>query len=336
MRLLPINQLQPGDITADTLRSADGRILLRAGVELTESMLRTLTRWNIPALPVEWPGFEDIDTTLVLSAPLIDDMVKWASQSGPLTWDVINQGQHILRKMWDEQLDAHGSAFELIPVYQVGTPFLSYYVNLVGLVMRLGYQLAPEWAEAYALAALLMGFHHKGLQDGQVREEDPHHALSLVKELRQFQVPSPTITTLLQHHARYDGSGVPNLKGEEIYRGAMILGLAENFLTLVFQTNEPALPAHEALEWVVGGAGMDFSLETVKKLQRIIAPYATGQVVSLGNHDVAVVRRVPSDWPSRPIIGLLNGKDAGLIIDLRDPDQQTRVITGIYPERLWP
>ncbi len=336
MRLLPINQLQPGDITADTLRSTDGRILLREGVTLTQSMIETLSRWGIPALPVEWPGFKDIDTAAALPQTIIDEMTHWAGTSGELNWDVIGQAQRIVRKMWDQVLDRHRQAFELIGVYQVGTPFWTFYVNLVALVLRLGYELAPEWAQSYALAATLMGFYHARMTLTEVVEPHPNHAQPLVDQLRQFQIPAPCITSLLQHHARYDGSGVPALKGGEIYRGAMILGLAEEFLIWVFRTDGQSLPAHEALEWIIGGAGMDFSLEAVKKLQRIVAPYATGQVVIVDNHDVAVVRNVPWDWPARPTIGLLSGSEKGTIVDLREANQQNRVITDIYRERLWP
>ncbi len=336
MRLLPIDQLQPGDMTADTLRSTDGRILLRNGVILTESMIETLSHWGIPALPIEWPGFEDIDTAPALSQALIDEMVQWANKSGDLNWDTIGLAQAIVRKMWDQALDRHRQSFELIGVYQVGTSFLTFYVNLVALVLRLGYELVPEWTESYALAAMLMGFHHEGLKSNEVLESDPNHCEALVEQLRQFQIPAPCITTLLQHHARYDGTGVPSLKGEDIYRGATLLGLAEEFLTFVFRTDGQSLPAHEALEWIIGGAGMDFALEAVKKLQRIVAPYATGQVVVVDNHDVAVVRNVPGDWPSRPTIGLLSGTEKGNIVDLREANQQNRVITDIYRERLWP
>ncbi|PSR26528.1 MAG: phosphohydrolase [Sulfobacillus benefaciens] len=336
MRLLPISQLQPGDVSADALRSTDGRILLREGVILTESVIDALSRWDIPALPVKWPGFEDIDTAPALPAAIIDEMTQWAAKSGDLNWDIIREAQRIVRKIWDEQLDRHRQAFELIGVYQVGTPFLTFYVNLVALVMRLGHELVPEWTQAYTLAAMLMGFHHGGLKTGEVLDPDPGHGLQMAAQLRQFQIPAPAMTALLQHHARYDGNGMPTLKGVDIYRGAMILGLAEEFLTLVFRTDNHSLPAHEALEWIIGGAGVDFSLETVTRLQRTVAPYATGQVVVVDNHDVAVVREVPWDWPARPTIGLLSGRERGNIVDLREVNQQNRVITGIYRERLWP
>ncbi|AUW94818.1 MAG: phosphohydrolase [Sulfobacillus thermotolerans] len=334
MRLLPINQLEPGDVIADTLRNADGRVLLRQGVALNADMIKAVEHWGIPALPVEWPGFEEIDTTPIVSSALIDKMAAWAKKPGGLDSARLHEGQALVRTMRDEQLLAHARAFEMLSVYQAGSAYLSFYANLVGLVMRLADQLAPEWSEAYGLAALLYGYHHPGLDNGQVRDLAPAELADLVQTLRQIRVPAPVVTTLLHYQCRYDGSGTPPLKGEEIYRGGALLGLASAFLMLVFQTDGQALPAHEALEWVMGGGGTDFSLEAVRKLGRVVAPYATGQVVSLGR-EVAVVYHVPADWPNRPLILMLNGDHQGQKIDLRQPDQQTRVISGVYQKRLW-
>lgn len=334
MRLLPINQLEPGDVTADTLHSGDGRVLLRQGVALNADMIKAVARWGIPALPIEWPGFEDIDTTPIVSPALIDKIALWAKHPGPLDASRLHEGQALVGSLREEQLLVHARAFEMLSVYQAGSAYLAFYANLVGLVMRLADQIAPEWSEAYGLSALLYGFHHPGLEDGKVRELSAADLAALILAVRQCRAPAPVVTALLHHRCRYDGSGSPPLKGEEIYRGGMLLGLAESFLMLIFQTDQEPLPAHEALEWVMGGAGTDFSLEAVRKLGRIVAPYAAGQVVTLGP-EVAVVQRVPADWPNRPVILMLNGESKGQTVDLRQADQQTRVISGVYQNRLW-
>ena len=111
--------------------------------------------------------------------------------------------------------------------------------------------------------------------------------------------------------------------------------MAESLVLLTHRTDPPPLPPQEALEWVIGGAGSEWPLAEAEALTRIVAPYPRGSVVRCGEQ-VAVVLENVADWPLRPRIRLLSGPEAGKVLSLTDPDQQTRVLTGLYQGRSWP
>ena len=337
MRLLSVTQCRPGDVVADTIRQADGRVVLRHGVALTQDMLDSLARWQIGVVPIEWPGFETIDTETWFPVNLIAPMTNWVGQGlKMLEGDGLVTARRLVKELVEYEPRPRHRALEFLSVYHGGNPGVVAWLNTVALVMKLAKETAWKWVENYTLAAVLLGL-TLPINAGTVGEPAPDHAHEMVERLHAHSaVPSTTIACLAQHHARWDGSGVPSLSSDEIYHGALILGLAEQLTVLTFRTNEPAVPVHEALEWIIGGADIEFPLPLIQSLQRVFAPYPRGSVVTLGGGEVAVVLDNVTDWPTRPYIRLLNGSEAGRDVELKAPDQQTRVIMGFYEGRDWP
>lgn len=340
MRLLPVTQCQPGDVVADTIRRTDGVVVLRRGVRLSQEMIERLIHWKLEMVPVEWQGFEDIETRPWIPEDMMHQLLAWAAGAPPLfTAEGFREARARVRSLVEE-IEAHATraALELVPAYHGGNPALIAWLNLMLLTVRLSMSLAPEWVDAYALAALYVGLHDReAVKAGRVVFPAAEDSAKLAARVRDIgSVPAPMATSIAQHHAKWDGSGDPPLAGEAIYRGARILGVAETLVLLISRTDEPALPPHEALEWVAGGAGIEFSLPIVQQLQRVFAPYSAGQVVQCGSSEVAVVKEALIGLPTRPRIRLLTGKDANQVVNLAEPDQLSRVITGLYPHREWP
>lgn len=338
MRLLSIYECAPGDRVADTIRRPDGRPILRSGTVLTETILQQLDQWNVNVIPVEWEGMADIEPDSWMSEGLLASLIQWLNdQEKSLTDTGARQARVLAKQVIDEMPIGNRQAFEFLLPYQGGNRAQVAWINIVILVVKLSQQLAPDWVEAYAMAAMLLGLSFPGISQGELVWPDPDHHRVVVETAKVIGgFPSPTIATLSQHHAHWDGSGVPPLKGPAIYRGATVLGLAETLACLMYRTDETPLPGHEALEWIVGGAGSDFPLEVVQRLQRIFAPYPTGQVVLCNGRDPAAVISAKPGFPGRPKIRLLTGSEAGKELDLADPGQQSVVITGLYEQRDWP
>ncbi|MBX5466171.1 MAG: phosphohydrolase [Firmicutes bacterium] len=334
MRLLPIAQCRPGDVVADTIRHADGRVVLRAGTILTESLLAQLERWHLQVLPVEWPGFEDIDPDPWLPESLLPELQRWmAREVRALSVKDTQEARALVQEVMDNLPAARRRAFELVSPHQGGSPAFTAWINTVGLAIQLAQRVAPSRAEEVGLAALWLGLAYPDRQRGEVRESDAAHVVELVEKLRQFPtVASTTIASLIQHHARWDGSGHPPLAGNKIYVGALIVGLAEALTYLLFRTDAEPVPVHEALEWVMGGADLEYPLNLVQALQHTLAPYPVGAVIRVGS-EVAVVLANTVEWPARPRIRLLTGPERGREVHLASPQERGRVVTGFYEER---
>jgi len=92
--------------------------------------------------------------------------------------------------------------------------------------------------------------------------------------LSPFTQLGPVPLYVLHHHERIDGSGYPSrLAGDEIPLGAQIVAAADSFQALV--EPRPYRPAHsaaEALEILIGTAGIWHSQEVLTAMAKVLPP----------------------------------------------------------------
>lgn len=334
MRLMAVAECRPGDVSADVIRGRQGVILASRGDVLTKESIEQMQDHGLDVVPIAWPGWEGVFPNWWLPDNMIGPVEQWVSRGlAALNGDGLITARRFARDIMERFPMTAWRPFEWIPLYRGGNPALVAWLNTVGLTVKLTQAIDPKWVDDYCLAAVLLGLEF-AVGQGRVSMPSDQRLTDLADRVKPLSsIPATARATLAQHHARWDGSGTPALKGEKIYGGARIVGLAELINTLLFRTDEPALPINEALEWVVGGAGIEFPLDLIQVLQRTVAPYPVGTVVQLGNGEVGVVLDNPHDWPGRPMIRVLNGKYAGYQFHLKAPDQHVRVITGFYNHR---
>ena len=334
MRLMAVGECRPGDRAADVIRGRGGRVLAERGEILTEAAIQQFKEVALDVVPVDWPQWEGVSPMWWLPDNMSQPLSEWAAQGAkPLTGELLHRARELADRLVDRFPLRGRRPFEWIPLYRGGNPALVAWVNTMGLTIKLTQALDPKWVEDMALAAVLLG-REFDIEGNQVGWPSSDRVMAVAEQVRAMSsLPATTRAALAQHHARWDGSGTPPLKADKIYKGAQILGLAEHLNILLYRTDEPAVPINEALEWVVGGAGLEFSLDLVKMLQRTVAPYPVGTVVQLGDGDLGVVMENPLDWPARPMVRMLNGQYQDQQIQLKAPDQLVRVITGFYNGR---
>jgi hypothetical protein len=77
-------------------------------------------------------------------------------------------------------------------------------------------------------------------------------------------------------------------------------------------------------------AGNHYSVDIVKAFIKKINPYPVGTLVKLGSGEIAVVRKVPSDMPLRPLVSIIKKKaDSFEYVDVNLMENQTFAIKGI-------
>ncbi len=336
MRLLPLSQCLAGDRVDDAIRGGKGQVLVKRGEVLTDGWIAQLQSTALPTLPIAWPGFEEIEGEWWFPEELFQPMAKWAA-AGARGFDraALRSARGFVKHALDSFPVVGHRTFEWLPLYQGGNPALTAWMNIVALTAQLTNAIDSRWTENYTLAAVILGM-EMDIAGGQLGEPDVGRLTVLMERLSQINSMPPTAhASLAQHHARWDGSGNPPIAGDAIYQGARILGIAEFLATLIFRTDAPAVAPSEALERVLGGAGIEFPLDLVQLVQRTVAPFPVGSVVTLGTGEVAVVLENPKNWPARPHIALLSGAAAGKKIALEEPGEIFRVITGLYSGREW-
>jgi HD-GYP domain-containing protein (c-di-GMP phosphodiesterase class II) len=136
----------------------------------------------------------------------------------------------------------------------------------------------------------------------------------------------------LGHHEHMDGSGYPNRKnGSEIHMLTQIVGIADIYDAMTSdRPYRQALPAKEALEYIMSIGDKHYDMNIVKALIKKINPFPAGSLVKLMDGQTAVVRKVPSNMPLRPFISIIKKKSDGFIYEDVDlMENQTLAIEGI-------
>jgi HD-GYP domain-containing protein (c-di-GMP phosphodiesterase class II) len=112
----------------------------------------------------------------------------------------------------------------------------------------------------------------------------------------------------LQHHERLDGSGYPNkISGDQIHRLPRYVAIADIYDAMT--SDRPysnAVPAHHAIDYLMGAAVDKLDHELTKTFISKIMPYPVGTLVKLSNQQVAVVEKVNLSMPRKPFLKLID------------------------------
>ncbi|MCK8060869.1 MULTISPECIES: HD-GYP domain-containing protein [unclassified Fusibacter] len=112
----------------------------------------------------------------------------------------------------------------------------------------------------------------------------------------------------LQHHERLDGSGYPNkISGDEIHRLPRYVAITDIYDAMT--SDRPysnAVPAHNAIDYLMGAAVDKLDYKLTKKFIDKIMPYPVGTIVKLTNGVIAVVDAVNENMPRKPVLRRIN------------------------------
>jgi HD-GYP domain-containing protein (c-di-GMP phosphodiesterase class II) len=100
------------------------------------------------------------------------------------------------------------------------------------------------------------------------------------------------LAMVLQHHEKRDGSGYPyGLTGEQIYSGAFMISLADQYNAMISSSYKKAVSPTEALrDLYLGSANSEESL-IAQMFIKVLGVYPPGAFVQLNNEEVAVVTK---------------------------------------------
>lgn len=148
--------------------------------------------------------------------------------------------------------------------------------------------------------------------------------------LNKYSVHDPMLlSTVLFHHERYDGSGYPyGLKGNKIPLFSRIIAVADVYDALTSpRAYRTAESPGEAVEYVMGNAGVAFDYDIIRAMLKKVELYPVGSVVLLSNGLKAVV--TDNKNTLRPMLKVLKG---GAVLDLNsDKDLLNLTIKDILP-----
>ena len=111
-----------------------------------------------------------------------------------------------------------------------------------------------------------------------------------------------------------------------------IIGIADIYDAMTSdRPYRQAIPANEALEYIMSVAGKHYSMDIVKAFIKKINPYPVGSLVKLDDGQTAVVRRVSPEMPLRPHISIIKKKNGGFDYEnVNLMENHTLTIAGIH------
>ncbi len=123
-----------------------------------------------------------------------------------------------------------------------------------------------------------------------------------------------TLSMLLHHHERHDGSGYPQgLSADEVPLEARIAAIVDSYHAMInLRPYRQAFPRHEALQRLYRECGRLYQEEMVEQFMQCLGVYPVGSLVELNSGEVAIVMGQNPTRRLRPTLMLLTDGDKAL------------------------
>ena len=256
-KMIPVSELQPGNVLSDQVMTLTGKVLLGKEVTLSERTISLLTMWDIshvyiygeeeetPLAPVAAPAATGVDADLVRNFMSFfadyDTVVAHASQSFDF---VRNQKKIPVQELKDTSFGVYSSVLNsgpavleylLISDYRLADAVSRHCVMVAFICGVIGRQmkLPEEDLKNLTLAALLHDVGKLVVSKDESGNGPEKHVITggaLLKDAGS--IPTEVILSVLQHHECMDGSGFPRgTDGSKIHTFARIIAVANLFHT---------------------------------------------------------------------------------------------------------
>lgn len=350
MQRVLVSQLKTGMITARNVYSADGRMLLAADKEITDSYIRRLQEIGLYAIYVRNPLFDDVDIPLVLSEEARNDSLRTVkrafevlrSKRPDIAFDEIHS---VARKIVSEVLRNRRAMVHLTEIRTHDDYTFAHSVDVcvlsVLIAVNLGY--TELRLQELAVGALLHDMGKTALDSDLLNKKAPldddemavmrSHAMLGFDILRRCKgkMSLPSVHIALQHHEKYDGTGYPRgLSGGDIHEYSRIVSVADVYDAVTSdRPYRKALLPHEAHELMMVNGCQHFDPQILPVFLQRIAVYPVGTMVHLSSGDIGVVVSVPPDLPLRPMVRLIVDKNRRLYPNTAFIDMQKNLTVFI-------
>lgn len=321
MRLVGIKFLKPGQQLARPVYTSSGKVVLNAGIALTESFITKLEQIGIQKVYITDERFSDVEisqpldvtTRNIVTKVLSDNYIKVQKSKGIDEYAI----KDAAKKIVEYTREYKGKGVSILSTDATDEYVIEHSVNVAIITAFIGNRMSYNFGQ---LCDLVTGALIHDIGRENVPEEKPAHTTTgfeAVRVCRGFSLHSSKVC--YEHHENYDGSGYPRkIKGKDISEFSRIVRVADYYDNILhgYENNNKSIMPHQAFEGILALAGQVLDPEIVEKFRDTVVFYPNGCTVLLSNglNGVVISQNVGS--PQRPIVRLYN--DNGVIgsIDL--------------------
>lgn len=349
MRAVSVYYVQAGEVLAQPVIDAVGRVLLSTGVQLTDVYIQRLQRLGYSTLFIEDSRLEDVDIQLAIEPRTREKAfeavrtIRNCVETNRLLR--MNELRSTVQCMIADLLGGKDVLGYLSDVKGYDEYTFHHSINTAILALVLGMAVGYKESELLelGLGAIMHDIGKIKIPSALLNKKEPlkpeefdiikQHASDGYKILRQNdELGLIAAHVSLQHQERWNGSGYPRgLKGLEIHEYGRIVGIADVYEALTStrvyrNANEP----YEAFEYLLAHSGVLFDPKLVEIFTKHVAIYPNGSGVLLSNGQRGNVVKQNVGYPSRPFIRMLYEGNAQLDppVDINLLQHPSLLITG--------
>ncbi|WP_017209512.1 HD-GYP domain-containing protein [Clostridium beijerinckii] len=340
MRLIPIECVKPNTVIGKTLYDSDGRVLVRAGMVLSERIIFKIKDLNILSIYIidEFSSdeIEDIIKPELRQKAILTIKEAFSNINRLTVADkfskkesvYFNNIESMAEDLIENVLNNKSVLLSLIDIRSMDNYIYSHSVNVavISLVLGIALKLPKRQLQYLCIGALLHDvgktfipkeilMKEEELTDEEVTILDKHPILGYKYLSDSYNLSANSKIITLQHHERPDGLGYPNkLANDEISTLSKIVSIANAYDSLsTGRPNKRAMFPSDVLEYLMSNAGKKFDYEIVNIFCKIVIPFSKGTLVDLSNGDIAVVQETIPNFPLRPIVKILKSSRSGRV-----------------------
>lgn len=346
MRLISINNCEPGMELAKTIYTDNGIVLVNEGVAISQRMKESLKNRGITMLYIKDKLTNDIliEDTIPLelrveASKVINETFtdiaeanhKWKKVVDHLNTDKL---QRVFRNLIAE-LKSGNTLNLLTNIHAHDNYVFTHSVNVTIYTLAMGIKLGldDKRLDEIAIGSMLHDIgktmipqeilNKKGkLTEAEFNIVKKHTEYGFDILRSQSSIPLLAAHCAYQHHEKIDGTGYPRqLKGNDIHQYAKIMAVADVFDALTSNRSyRNAMLPHEAMEIIFAGANTHFDLKLVQTFQKSVASYPVGVTVKLNTGETAVVTQYHFHAPGRPTVRILKDPNGATVQHATDID----------------
>ncbi|MDH7577685.1 MAG: HD-GYP domain-containing protein [Bacillota bacterium] len=336
---MALENIRPGMILARDICSAEGKVLLAAGVKLEERYLARLKELGIPSVYIYdrlTEGIEIIDVvsaeTRLQALATIKNLFQEAREARRLN---IDGARKTVDNIISEILYNKNALINLAEVRAYDDYTFAHSVNVcvLSIVTAISLNFNQDQLCELGIGALLHDIGKTRIDRSLLNKIEPlsvgefevikKHSTEGFEILRQYRELSLLAAHVaFQHHERFDGSGYPRgLQENQIHIYAAIAAVADVFDALTSDRVycRGFLP-HEALDLITTQAKVLFDPAVVAAFLENIAPYPVTTMVQLNTGEIGIVADVNRGRQHRPVVRILFDANLREIRDFHEID----------------
>ena len=335
MRLVSIQNVRVGAEVAKPIESANGKTLVGTGIVLSQRMIDSLRRYNIPHIYVRDEAIKDLEimdnipleVRVEASKAIEETFAELQGDRKKLKhFDLnLNNLQKVFKNLLKEIKSTNNAMNLLTSVYVHDNYTFSHSTNVtiytLAMAMKMGYN--DKQLNEIGMGSMLHDIGKVVIpkeilnKPGKLTDEE----FALVKEhptfgfellRKEHSISLLSAHCAFQHHEKLDGTGYPRgLKGNEIHEYGKVMAIADVFDALTSNRSyRSAMLPHTAMEIIFAGANTHFDANLIRVFQQSVATYPEGVTVKLNTGEEVVIKYEFSA-PARPLVRIIkdpNGK----------------------------